>query len=144
MNNVILIGRLTRDPATRYTQSQMAVTQFNVAVDRHKAKDENSNQPTADYIDCVAFGKTAEFIERFFTKGKPIGVQGHIQNNNYTDKNGNKQYSYKVAVDHVEFVESKSGGGGNKEAPPQQNSYNPQDTGIPEGFSALEDDDMPF
>lgn len=102
MNSVILVGRLSRDPETRYTQSQMAITKFNVAADRPKSKNENSNQPTADYIDCVAFGKTAEVIERFFTKGKQIVVQGRIQNNNYTNKDGVKMYTYQVIADRIE------------------------------------------
>lgn len=145
MNSVILVGRLTRDPETRYTQSQMAVTRFSVAVDRQKPKDDQGNQPTADFIDCVAFGKTAELIERFFIKGKPIGLQGRLQNNNYL-KDGQQIYTYQVAVDRVEFVGSKDdgqNGGGSSEAS-HRNDYEPRKTGIPEGFSALEDDDMPF
>lgn len=142
MNSVILVGRLSRDPETRYTQSQMAITKFNVAADRPKSKNENSNQPTADYIDCVAFGKTAEVIERFFTKGKQIVVQGHIQNNNYL-KDGQKIYTYQIMADRVEFVGSKEGGQkntGSAQSAVSQSSMQ----GIPEGFSALEDDDMPF
>lgn len=141
MNSVILVGRLTRDPEVRYTQQQMAIARFNVAVNR--PKDKNGEQK-ADFIETIAFGKTAEVIEKYFSKGSQIVVQGRLQNNNYEDRHGNMVYTYQVVVDRIEFVGSKSDGGGNREAPPQQNSYNPQDTGIPEGFSALEDDDMPF
>ena len=144
MNSVILVGRLSRDPEVRYTQSQMAVARFSVAVDRPKPKDDKGNQPTADFIDCVAFGKTAEIIERFFTKGKQIVVQGRLQNNNYTNKDGVTVYTYQVTVDRIEFVGSKGDGQQNNGSP--QNSEYEQGSmqGIPEGFSALEDDDMPF
>ncbi len=143
MNSVILVGRLSRDPEVRYTQSQMAVARFSVAVDRPKRKDDNGNQPTADFIDCVAFGKTAEVIERFFNKGKPIGVQGRIQNNNYTNKDGVTVYTYQVTVDRIEFVGSKGDGQQGGGSAPQRNSYE-QQADVYEGFSALEDEDMPF
>ena len=147
MNSVILIGRLSRDPDVRYTQSQLAVARFTVAVDRPpRSNQQGCEQPTADFIDVTAFGKTAEIIERFFTKGRWIGVQGRIQNNNYTNKDGVTVYTYQVVADRIEFVGNKgqdgasagSGGGFSQ----QQKA--PQDLGIPEGFSALEDDDMPF
>ena len=147
MNSVILIGRLSRDPDVRYTQSQLAVARFTVAVDRPpRSNQQGGEQPTANFIDVTAFGKTAEIIERFFTKGRWIGVQGRIQNNNYTNKDGVTVYTYQVVADRIEFVGNKgqdgasagSGGGFSQ----QQKA--PQDLGIPEGFSALEDDDMPF
>ena len=139
MNSVILIGRLVADPETRYTQSQMAITRFKVAVDR-QVKDKDNKQPTADFIDIIAFDKTAEIIEKFFTKGKKIALQGRIQNNNYENKNGDMVYTYRVVADRIEFVENKEQG--SQEQRPQQRSgdYNMQ---IPEGFEAL-DDDMPF
>ena len=140
MNSVILIGRLVADPETRYTQSQMAITRFKVAVDR-QVKDKDNKQPTADFIDIIAFGKTAEIVEKFFIKGKKIALQGRIQNNNYENKNGDMVYTYRVVADRIEFVENKEQG--SQEQRPQQRSddYNMQ---IPEGFEALEDDDMPF
>ena len=149
MNSVILIGRLSRDPEVRYTQSQLAVARFSVAVDRPpRNNQQGGDQATADFIDVTAFGKTAELIERFFTKGKWIGVQGRIQNNNYTNKDGVTVSTYQVVADRVEFVGNKGqdggniGGGSSGGFSPQ--SRGPQDLGIPEGFSALEDDDMPF
>ena len=128
MNIAIIIGRLTKDPDTRYGQnSQMAVSKFTVAVDR--GKDKEGNDKGADFINCVAFGKTAESIEKFFHKGNRIGVTGHITTGSYEDKDGRKVYTTEVAVDRFEFVESK------KEAPSKDD--------IPSGFSKLEDD-IPF
>ena len=152
MNSVILIGRLSRDPDVRYTQSQLAVARFTVAVDRPPRRDAQGDQPTADFIDVTAFGKTAEIIERFFTKGRWICVQGRIQNNNYTNKDGATVYTYQVVADRIEFVGKKGQDGGNGGGAnagggfsgQSQSRGGSQDLGIPEGFSALEDDDMPF
>lgn len=134
MNNVVLVGRLTKDPEVRYTQSQMAVAKFSVATNRPKS--DNQDAPTADFIDVVAFGKTAELLERFFTKGKWIGVQGRLQNNNYTDKNGVKHYTYQVAADRIDFVGSKGDNEGTRPQEPQQPQY--------DGFAMVDDDDVPF
>ena len=157
MNSVILVGRLSRDPEVRYTPSGLAVARFSVAVDRAPSKNAQENQPTADFINVTAFGKTAELIERFFTKGKRIGVQGRLQNDNYTNRDGAKVYSYVVIADRVEFVDNKGesgdynggsyggngggypGGGFSGGSQPQ----NAQDSGIPEGFEQI-DDDLPF
>lgn len=141
MNNVILIGRLTRDPDVRYTQSQIAVARFNVAVNR--PKDKNGEQK-ADFIETIAFGKTAEVIEKYFSKGSQIVVQGRIQNNNYEDKYGNMVYTYQVVADRIEFVGSKNDGQQNNGSPQNRGYEQSSMQGIPEGFSALEDDDMPF
>ena len=98
MNNVTLMGRLAKDPDVRYTGEQMCVARFTIAVDRPK-KDDN----TADFISCVAFGKLGELIEKYFTKGKPIGVIGHIQTGSY-EKDGQKVYTTNVVIDRIEFV----------------------------------------
>lgn len=107
MNKVILIGRLTKDPDIRYSGSgedAFATAHVNIAVDRRiKSKD----GITADFPRCVAFGKTAEFLEKYFRQGMRIGITGRIQTGNYTDKNGNKVYTTEVIIDEAEFVESK-------------------------------------
>lgn len=105
MNKVQLVGRLSRDPEVRYTQGEnsMAIARFTVAVDRRFKKD---GEQTADFISCVAFGKTAEFIERFFSKGRKIGLVGHIQTGSYDNKDGQKVYTTDVYVDECEFVDS--------------------------------------
>ena len=107
MNKVIISGRLTRDPEMRYSQSAepLAVTRFSIAVNRRFNKD---GEPDADFINCVSFGKTAEFISKYFTKGKMIGVVGSIRTNSWTDNNGQKRVSTDVQVEEVEFLESKS------------------------------------
>ena len=137
MNSVSLVGRLVRDPEVRYTPAQMAVARFTVAVDRPFSRD---NEQTADFISCVAFGKSAEFIEKYFTKGRPIGLTGRIQTGSYTNKDGVKVYTTDVVADRVEFVGNKENGSGT--APTR--SGGDFGTGIPEGFSALEDEDLPF
>jgi len=108
MNKVVLIGRLARDPEVRYSQSEtsMAIARFSLAVDRRRAANSQDGQ-TADFISCVAFGRTAEFIEKYFVKGNRIGVYGHIQTGSYTNKDGARVYTTDVVVDEAEFVESK-------------------------------------
>lgn len=99
VNKVFLMGRLTRDPELRQTQSGTSVCRFSVAVDRYSKDDEKK----ADFIDVTAWRQTAEFVCKWFGKGKMIFIEGNIQNNNYTDKNGNKVYSYVVTADKVDF-----------------------------------------
>lgn len=104
MNNVSLIGRLTKDPDTRYSagEESTAVTRFTTAVDRW-GKDAG-----ADFIGCVAFGKTAEFISKYFYKGMKIAITGHIQTGKYQNKDGNTVYTTDVVADRAEFVEKKA------------------------------------
>lgn len=107
MNTVNLIGRLTKDPDIRYTQGQktMAIARFSLAVNR---KYKVSGQPDADFINCTAFGKTAELIEKYIYKGNQLAVVGHIQTSNYTNKEGQKVYQTDVIVDSIDFIGSKS------------------------------------
>lgn len=99
MNNVILIGRLTRDPEMRQTDA-MAIARYAIAVDRRKKGE-------ADFINCIAFGKNAEFAEKYLHKGTKIAVRGHIQTGSYTNKDGNKVYTTDVVIDEHEFCEGK-------------------------------------
>ncbi len=99
-NQIVLYGRLTADPEIRQTQNGNAVCSFTVAVDRPKTKDGNQ---TADFIKCNCWNKTADMVSKYFTKGKPIMVTGRLQNNDYTDQNGVKHYSYVVLVNSVSF-----------------------------------------
>lgn len=110
MNKVILMGRLTRDPEIRWTTEQeaKAIGRFSLAVDRKTKRD---NQPTADFFNCVAFGKLREFTEKYLKKGTKILLIGELHNDNYTDKNGNQQYSVQIIVNEMEFAESKSSSG---------------------------------
>lgn len=104
MNKVELIGRLTRDPEIRYTQEQTAVARFSLAVDRRFAR-EGGKQ--ADFINCSSFGKTAEFVEKYLKKGMKIALTGRLQQDDYTDRNGQKVTTYQVIAEEVEFCESK-------------------------------------
>ena len=107
MNQVVLMGRLTRDPEVRYSsgESSLAIARYTLAVDRRFKRD---GEPTADFINCVAFGKTAEFAERYFRKGIKIAVSGRIQTGSYTNKEGVKVFTTEVVVENQEFCESKA------------------------------------
>ena len=105
MNRVIVTGRLTRDPETRQTQSDSTVVSFGIAVDRRFKRD---GEPTADFFNCVAFGKTAEFVQKYFTKGMKINLEGHMQTGSYTNKEGQKVNTFNIIVDECEFGESKA------------------------------------
>lgn len=108
MNKVIIIGRFTRDPEIKYStgENATATARFSLAVNR-RFKNKEGNYD-ADFINCVAFGKTAEFIEKYFTKGMAIGITGRIQTGSYTNKEGQKVYTTDVVVEETEFVESKN------------------------------------
>lgn len=108
MNSVELVGRLVADPDIKYTDGGLTIARFRTACDRRFRKD---GDQTADFISCVAFGKTAEFVEKYFSKGKRIGLTGRIQTGSY-EKDGTKIYTTDVVAENVEFVESASSGGG--------------------------------
>ena len=110
MNKVILMGRLTRDPEVRYSQGEnsTAVARYTLAVDRRFAKRDGGDQQTADFIPCVAFGKSGEFAEKYFRKGLKVVVTGRIQTGSYTNQEGQKVYTTDVIVEDQEFAESKS------------------------------------
>lgn len=107
MNHFVGIGRLTRDPEVRYTQSGKACTKFTLAIDRRKSSDGNQQ---ADFIPCVAWEKTAEVISQYCTKGKKIAVEGRIQTRSYDANDGSKRYVTEVVVQSMEFCDSKGGG----------------------------------
>jgi len=126
MNKVILMGRLTRDAEVRYSQgdASTAVARFSLAVDRRFKRD--GDEQTADFINCVAFGRTGEFFERFGRKGTKFLVEGRIQTGSYTNRDGQKVYTTDVVVENVEFAESKSSSSDN-------GGYVPTDRPSPSG-----------
>ena len=126
MNKVILMGRLTRDPDVKYTagDNPMAIARYTLAVDRRFKKE---NEATADFISCVAFGKAAEFAEKYFRQGIRIVVSGRIQTGSYTNRDGNKVYTTDVVVEEQEFAESKNNVAGNNNA--QDNTAAGQQSG---------------
>ena len=107
LNKVILMGRLTRDPELKNTNSGIAMCRFSVAVERRYA-DKTTGERTADFLDCTAFKGTAEFVSRYFTKGSMILVEGSVQNNHFTDNNGVKHYNCNIMVDNVSFCGGKN------------------------------------
>ena len=108
MNKVVLVGRLTKDPEVRYSQGDNAntVANYTVAVDR-RFKSKREGEPTADFINCVVWGRDAEFAEKYFTKGMRVALSGRIQTRNYTNKEGVKVYVTEVIVEEQEFAQSK-------------------------------------
>ena len=155
MNKAILMGRLTRDPELRYSQSAdpIAILRFSIAVNK---RIKNDSGPDADFIDCVAFGKTGEFINQYFKKGAMIAVEGRIQTSSWDDKeSGQKRYRTEVIVDQSYFTGSRaesgsSMGGGMSSDSHYDNmaaSYSkPQDSPAANNFETMEvdDDDLPF
>ena len=150
MNKVILVGRLTRDPDIRYSggENASAVARFTLAVDRRFKRD---GEQTADFISCVAFGKQAEFAERYFRQGLKIGISGRIQTGSYTNRDGNKVYTTDVVVEEQEFVESKSASeGGNSGASRSYSAPAPAQAPAPmtdDGFMNIPDgidEELPF
>lgn len=150
LNKAILMGRLVADPELRQTPNGVAVVSFRIAVDRNYSGKTGERQ--TDFIDIVAWRQSAEFVSRYFTKGKMIIVDGSIQSRSYEDKTGNKRTAVEVVADNVMFGESKSGGGGGASyqtpaptnAPPEPAvSYSSGDAG---DFSEMPDDsdDLPF
>ncbi len=149
-NKVILIGNLTADPELRQTPSGISVCRFNIAINRRGAKPAgDQSQQTADFITIVAWRQTAEFVVRFFKKGKPILVCGQIQSRSWTDQQNQKHYATEVVADEVSFVENKGDGA----APSGNASYTPDaysapsysNAGAASGFEEEQNDDgLPF
>ena len=115
MNNITITGRLVKDPELRTSASGLSVCSFSVAVDRPMAKEK-----AVDYFDCVAFRKSAEFVNKYFFKGKPILIQGHMQSRDWQDRNGNKRRSWELICENIEFC-----GGDKKQAAPEAVSAAP-------------------
>ena len=140
MNKTVLLGRLTKDPEVRYSQGEnaTAVARYTLAVNRKFKKD---GEPTADFIPCVAFGRSAEFAEKYFSKGTKVAVSGRIQTGSYTNKDGQKVYTTDVVVEEQEFAESKAAN--------QQNLQSAGSGSIPasDGFMNIPDgmdEELPF
>ncbi len=146
MNRVILMGRLTKDPDIRYTQGErsMAIARYTLAVDRrgHRGQDSSAEQQTADFINCVAFDRAAEFAEKYFRQGMRVLVSGRIQTGSYVNQEGRKVYTTEVILDDQEFADSKGASGRG----PEQRQVQGADIGdgfmnIPDG---VEDEGLPF
>lgn len=149
MNKVVLVGRLTRDPDIRYSQGEgaSAVARYTLAIERKFKRD---NEPTADFIPCVVFGRSAEFVEKYFRQGMRVSISGRIQTGNYTNKEGVKVYTTEVIVEDQEFAESRAEREATRESSQQAQaaptSLSPNGVAgdgfvnIPDGI----DEDLPF
>ena len=155
MNKIILMGRLTKDPEVRYggTSSEdiKAVARFSLAVDRKFSKE---GDPTADFFNCTTFGKIAEFVEKYLKKGTKVLVTGRVQNDNYTNKDGQTVYSVQIIVEEIEFAEAKNSGSANTGTGSGQGNRSEGNTGSgnssgapAEGFMNIPngiDEELPF
>jgi single-strand DNA-binding protein len=149
MNRVILMGRLTRDPDVRYSQNadgSLAVARYTLAVDRRRSRSGDSNEQTADFISCVAFGRQGEFAEKYLHQGTKLVISGRIQTGSYTNKDGQKVYTTDVVVEDQEFAESKSSQGGGNSSYAHSNSAPQAPAG--DGFmnipDEVDDEGLPF
>jgi single-strand DNA-binding protein len=140
MNKVILMGRLTRDPEVRYTQGEnpMAIARYSLAVNRMTKQQEG--QPSADFPNILAFGKMAEFAEKYLHKGTKIALVGRLQTGSYTNKDGVKVYTTEVVVESQEFAESKNTQGESGNAPHESQAADDGFMNIPDGL----DEELPF
>ena len=148
MNKVILMGRLTREPDVRYSQNadgSMAVARYTLAVDRRRGRN-SDNEQSADFISCVAFGRSGEFAEKYLHQGTKIVVTGRIQTGSYTNKDGQRVYTTDVVVEEQEFAESKSAASGETAA---YTPSRPEPSAVAgDGFmnipDGVEDEGLPF
>lgn len=147
MNKIIIMGRLTREPEVRWSQgtNATAIARISIAVDR---KWKREGEPEADFFNCTAFGKQAEFIEKYLHKGTKVLVSGRVQNDNYTNKDGQKVYSVQIIVEEIEFAESKNAAAANGAAPAYQASSRPSPSqAAGDGFMSIPDgaeEELPF
>ena len=147
MNKVIMMGRLTRDPEVRCSQgeNQISIARFSLAVDR---KWKREGEPEADFFNCTVFGRQADFVEKYLRQGTKVVVTGRIQNDNYTNKDGQKVYSVQIIVEEIEFAESKNAAAANGAAPAYQADSQPAPGPVTEdGFMRIPDGaeaDLPF
>lgn len=147
MNKVILMGRLTRDPEVRYSQAAepLAIARYTLAVDRRGRRSQGGDDQTADFIQCVAFGRQGEFAEKYLKQGTKIAVTGRIQTGSYTNKDGNRVYTTEVVVEEQEFAESKAAAGNAGDFTPMDRPA-PSDASV-DGFMSIPEgieNNLPF
>lgn len=147
MNKVIMMGRLTRDPEIRYSQgaSQTAIGRFSLAVDRRFKRE---GEPDADFFNCTTFGKQAEFVEKYLKQGTKVVITGRVQNDNYTNKEGQKVYSVQIIVEEIEFAESRNAAASNAGASNYQADSRPSPSqAAGDGFMSIPEgaeEELPF
>lgn len=137
MNSVQLTGRLTRDPEVRYADSGTSIARFTLACNRRFRQE---GGPTADFIGCIAFGKSAEFVEKWFTKGMKMELNGRIQTGSYTNKDGQKVYTTDIVAEQLDFAESKAASQNHSGGQPSPQTDADGFMNIPDGI----DDEAPF
>lgn len=148
MNKAIMMGRLTRDPEVRYggADNQTAIARFSIAVDRRFRR--AGDQAETDFFNCTAFGKQAEFVERYLRQGTKILLTGRIQNDNYTNREGQKVYSVQIIAEEIEFAESKNASSGAGSQPAYNAPAANTGSAVADGFmnipDGVDDEELPF
>ncbi len=153
-NKVLLMGNLTRDVELRHTQSNQAVANLGIAVNRRFRTADGENREEVTFVDCEAWGKTAEVMAQYLSKGRPVFIEGRLKLDQWTDKEGNKQSKLRVVVESFQFIDSKGGGGGGggdeggyASRPTRTSSTAPRPAARPaaaDGYEPIADDDIPF
>ncbi len=142
-NKVILIGNLTADPELKQTAQGTSVCSFTLAINRRFSRNADQGQPTADFISVVAWRERAEFVAKYFKKGRPLLVCGQLQSRSWTDAQGNKRYATEVVADEITFVENKGTTAGGSYAPDAYSASSAPAGGAPE-FEEVDDNSLPF
>ena len=142
-NKVILIGNLTADPELKQTAQGTSVCSFTLAINRRFSRNADQGQPTADFISVVAWRERAEFVAKYFKKGRPLLVCGQLQSRSWTDAQGNKRYATEVVADEITFVENKGTTAGGSYAPDAYSASSAPVGGAPE-FEEVDDNSLPF
>lgn len=143
-NKVLLMGNLTRDVELKYTPSNMAVAEIGLAVNhRYRTKDgEDRDEPM--FVDCEAWGKTAETMSKYLAKGRPVFIEGRLKLDQWQDKEGNKRSKHRVVVENFQFIDSRTDGGGNRGGPPGESAPARQPAGAAVKHEPISDEDIPF
>lgn len=149
-NKVLLMGNLTRDVELRHTQSNQAVANLGIAVNRRFRTADGENREEVTFVDCEAWGKTAEVMAQYLSKGRPVFIEGRLKLDQWTDKEGNKQSKLRVVVESFQFIDSKGGGGGDDAGggyasrPTRSSSTPAPRPAARDAYEPIADDDIPF
>jgi single-strand DNA-binding protein len=143
-NKVLLMGRLTRDVELKYTQGGQAVANIGLAVSRFYRTQEGENREETTFVDCEAWGRTAETMSKYLAKGRPVFIEGRLKLDQWEDQQGNKRSKLRVVVDGFQFIDSREGGGGGGGGGRQRSEQGAGDRQQDDGPQPIDDDDIPF
>ena len=143
-NKVLLMGNLTRDIELKYTPSNQAVANIGLAVNRRYKTSEGEQREETTFVDCEAWGRTAEVMNQYLAKGRPVFIEGRLKLDTWTDKDGGKRSKHRVVVENFQFIDSRGGGGGGDSSPASSGSAATAGSGGAPQHEPIPDDDIPF